>query len=476
MVKESIRRIIRVLTLPLAIAVALATFGLPAAAADRHVKVTFVLFSDLYEMAPDADGRGGLAKLATVVKRERAANPNTLVVHAGDAFSPSLLSSFDRGKHMVDLLNAVGLDVFVPGNHEFDFGPEIFRQRIGEAKFPVVATNLSGANGVPVEGVLSNRMIELDGVKIGVAGFITETTATSSSPVYMQFSSVLKGALDAAAALRKQGADIVVQAVHTERPVDEALIAERAGDLILSGHDHDLLVANNGMVAFAESMHDAYYVTCVDLDITVSEANGKRTVSVWPNFRILDTKDVPPDPDMTARVEVYQKTLSASLDQPLVKLLDPLDSRVPVVRGEEAAIGDLFADALRATLGAEVAILNGGGIRGDRLWPAGTELVRRDIVTALPFGNTAVLLDITGKDLRQALEQAFAQADRLTGAFPQVSGMRLKVDLSRPKGDRIVSIEVAGQPLDPAKSYRLATNDYLAEGGNGYFALERESR
>ena len=100
------------------------------------VKVTFVLTNDVYVMSEEK-GRGGMARLAAVVKAEREKNPNTLFVHAGDTLSPSLMSGFDQGAHMIELLNAMKLDAFTPGNHEFDFGPDVFLERIAEANFPV---------------------------------------------------------------------------------------------------------------------------------------------------------------------------------------------------------------------------------------------------------------------------------------------------------------------------------------------------
>jgi 5'-nucleotidase / UDP-sugar diphosphatase len=446
---------------------------LPLSAAEPvRTTLTLLLVSDLYGLKENAEGRGGLARLAAVVKRERAARANLIVVHAGDAISPSLLSGFDRGAHMIELLSDIGFDVFVPGNHEFDFGPEVFLERLKEARFPVIAGNLLGGDGKPVPGVAPTRMFDLGGLMVGVAGFITETTAQSSSPSPMQFTPVLDGALDAEAALRKAGADLVVQVVHTPRSVDLELIAEQAGDVILSGHDHDLLVAYDSVTAFAESMHDALYAVAVDLDVTVTDVNGRRTVSWWPRFRIIDTADVTPDPGMTAKVAAVEARLDASLDEPVAVLVAPLDIRETLVRGGEAAIGDLFADALRQRMKADAALLNGGGIRSDTVLPAGHDLTRRDILTALPFGNTAVTLSLDGRTLRAALEQGLSDAQNLTGAFPQVSGITLKADLSRPPGDRIVAMTVAGKPLDEAATYTLATTDYLANGGDGYIALK----
>jgi 2',3'-cyclic-nucleotide 2'-phosphodiesterase (5'-nucleotidase family) len=147
----------------------------------------------------------------------------------------------------------------------------------------------------------------------------------------------------------------------------------------------------------------------------------------------------------------------------------PLDSANRVVRGGEAAIGNLVADAMRAQTGAQIAIINGGSIRGNRQYAAGHRLTRRDILTDLPFGSKTVLTTVTGAQVRAALENGLSQIG--AGRFPQVSGMVVVAKANAPAGARVVSIEVDGKPLDPAKSYTLATYDFMLRGGDGYGAL-----
>ena len=143
------------------------------------------------------------------------------------------------------------------------------------------------------------------------------------------------------------------------------------------------------------------------------------------------------------------------------------------MRTGETNFGDLLADALRAATGADVALTNGGGIRGDTTYPAGTELTRKDILTELPFGNVTVLAEVTGTDLLAALENGVSQVEDTAGRFPQVSGLGFTYDPAAPAGSRIVEVTVGGAPLDPARTYRLATNDYLLGGGDGYASLNR---
>ena len=124
-------------------------------------------------------------------------------------------------------------------------------------------------------------------------------------------------------------------------------------------------------------------------------------------------------------------------------------------------------------MGADIALVNGGGFRGNRTYEPDTQLTRRDVLRELPFGNKAYLLELTGAQLRRVLEQAFAKAERLTGAFPQVSGLTIRADVARPVGNRVISVSVAGKPLEDRATYTLASNDFLARGGDGYDALKQ---
>jgi len=149
----------------------------------------------------------------------------------------------------------------------------------------------------------------------------------------------------------------------------------------------------------------------------------------------------------------------------------PLDTRNETVRTQESAVGNLVTDMLRAAMQADVALINGGGIRGNTILPAG-QLRRRDVLTILPFANKIVKLDITGETLRLALENGLSQVERTAGRFPQVSGVRYVFDPRRSAGSRLVSVTVGGRPLDPQARYTLATFDFLLGGGDGYGMLK----
>lgn len=443
----------------------------PVTTTAGETQITLVLVCDVYKMEPES-GRGGMARIAGALMAEKARHSNVLIVHAGDTISPSLMSGFDKGAHIVDLFNMTPLDVFVPGNHEFDFGPDIFLKRMGEMKARVLAANLRGANGQPITGIADSTMVSFGTVKVGVIGLTADNSPVSSKPGNLKFSASIDAAEREAGRLRKAGADLVVLVPHADRVLDQQLYASGVADVILSGHDHDLYMNFNEKTAIVESGEDGMMVAAIDLKVKVEEKDGKRRVRWWPHFRFVDTADVAPDGAVEARVASYARELSAELDQLLGTTTTELDSRNATVRGGEAAIGNLFADAVRDATKADVVLINGGGFRGGKVYPAGTQLTRKDVLTELPFLNKAYVLELTGAQLKDALEQGFTGAENEVGRFPQVSGMRIKADVTRAAGQRIAGVTVNGKPLSPKAKYRLATNDYLANGGDGYAAFK----
>ncbi len=448
--------------------------GLPprfAAAQTTRTKVTFVLVNDIYlmsaEAAPDGTPRGGFAKLAAVVKAERAKGP-VIFVHAGDTLSPSLMSGIDQGEHIMVLTNMIRPDVFVPGNHEFDFGKEVFFKRMAEAKFPIFCANIRNPDGTLAAGMRERTILTFDGVRIGIAAATDEEAVTLSSPGDLKFPRAVDTIDDQAAALRKEGADIVVACVHTDRAKDEAMYRRQAADIILSGHDHDLWLNYDDRTVAVESGYDAHFVTCVDVTFTVRTGEGRREVVWHPEFRVIDTRSVTPDPEVMAVVDDYEKKLSSALDVPIATTAVELDSRNATVRTQEAAIGNLIADAMRIESDAEIAFTNGGGIRGNHVYPAGATITRRAVMAELPFNNKVAVLEVLGKTIRAGLEHGFSTLPRAAGRFPQVSGMKVVVDPQRPVGQRVVSVVADGKPLDDNRVYRMATNDFMSKGGDGY--------
>ncbi len=251
---------------------------------------------------------------------------------------------------------------------------------------------------------------------------------------------------------------------------------QHAVDIVLSGHNHDLHIDYDGRVSLTESGQDADYVVAVDVTVQVAGEGAGRHVEWHPNYRIFDTADVKPDPQMQAKVNAYETELDKELAVPVATLGTPFDSRTRVVRSGEAAIGDFIADAMRDQSGTEVAFINGGSIRGNREYPAGTVLTRRDILAELPFGNRTVETKAKGSAIRTALENGFSKVEVAAGRFPQVSGLGIVADFGAEPGKRVVSVDVNGQPLEDDRLYSIAINDFMLRGGDGYEMLAGDKK
>ena len=452
--------------LVMAAALAMAAGFQPASAKSLRI----LLASDIYKMSEE-DGRGGHARLAGAVKAERAKGGTFLFVHAGDAISPCLMCGFDQGQHLMALMNMTPPDIFVPGNHEYDFGKAVFLKRMKEAAFPILAANLAATDGSLAGLIQSSRIIDVDGVKVGILGATADDAVKKSNPEDLRISATVETVTREAAALRTAGADFVVAIVHASRDTDKQLIEARAADLLLSGDDHDLLWSFDGKTGFVEGGEDALYLTAIDIDISVETTPEGRRITWVPTFRMIDTKTVTPDPAVARAVQKYEAELSAELDVAVADVPVAFDSLSATVRLKENLLGNMVADALRSGYQADIALINGGGLRGGKQYQAGAPFTRRDVLTEMPFGNKAVVIELKGLQLRTIIEYGLALLPAASGRFPHVSGANVHFDPAAPAGQRITRFEINGADVRNEKLYTLVTNDFLLRGGDGYPVL-----
>ena len=395
-----------------------ALFALAAAAAPA--KLTLLHVNDVYQISPSG-GHGGLAELMTLMEAERARNENTVATFGGDLLSPSVMSGLTKGEQMINLFNAMGFDVGVFGNHEFDFGDDVLAQRIRESEFPWLATNVKNSDGAPFGGADNFWTTQVGDYKVGFFGLLTPETDILSSPGEgVTFEPPIAAAQAAVDALREQGADVVIALTHLEIADDRRLAASVNGlDVILGGHDHDPITFYEGGVLIQKSGTDAQFLGVVDLEIDAVERRGQTSIVVRPQWRMVSTRGVDPDPTVGALVAKYNQQLDEQLNVAVGETTTELESVRASVRTKETSMGNLISDAIRAGVGADVAISNGGGIRGDTTYPAGTTLTRKDILTELPFGNTTVLIELSGADLKAALENGVSRVEDVNGDSPK---------------------------------------------------------
>jgi 5'-nucleotidase / UDP-sugar diphosphatase len=447
----------------------------PLAAMAQSVKVTFLHTNDVYEISP-VRGRGGLAELATLLKRERAQAQHHMTTFGGDLISPSLMSGLTKGTQMIELYNALGTDLAVFGNHEFDFGDDVLKARMNESRFPWLAGNLTQADGKLFHTAIATQMREFGGLKFGFFGLITPETGHLASPGKdLKFEPFLAAAERLVKQLKDQGADVVVALTHLNIAEDREIAKRVRGvDLILGGHDHEPITWYEGTTLIHKAGYDAHWLAVVELAVDKRpQPSGPPRVTVTHGWKMIPVVGVPPDPEIAAIVKKHNDKLDAELNVKIGTSTVALTSKRDDVRTKETAIGNLISDAIREAVGGDVGLTNGGGIRGDKTYDAGVTLTRRDVLTELPFGNKTVLLELKGSDLKEAMEISVGRVEEKQGRFMQVSGMTLVYDPKAERGKRVIEIKVGGQPLDPNKTYKVATNEYVAAGGDGFEVLKK---
>ncbi|HLL69862.1 MAG TPA: bifunctional UDP-sugar hydrolase/5'-nucleotidase [Pyrinomonadaceae bacterium] len=458
-----------VLTLYSAAVPTFAQNGAAQEAAGATVRVTLLQVNDVYQISPvDKGKRGGLARLATLRKKVLAESPHTLYLLAGDTLGPSVASNIFKGRQMIAAWNATGLDYAALGNHEFDFGDAVLRERMRESKFTWLGSNVFDRKTGKLFGDMPPFVVrEFGGVKVGLFGLITTDTKQTSSPgPDVEFRDPCQTAREMTRQLRTRGARTIVAITHLTIENDKRL-ARCAPDIdvIIGGHEHTVLQSLSGRTPIFKMGSDGRNLGRIDLNIY--SRNGELESVDWEIIPV--TEEVADDAQAAAVIAEYEKKLSAELDLPVGRTTVELDARQETNRSRETNLGSFIADAYRKYANADAAILNGGSIRSNTTYGPGA-LTKRDVLSILPFENPVVKIEVTGATLRAALEHGVSRVreEREAGLFPQVSGLRFTYDGRLASGSRVTNVTVGGAPLDPAKTYTLAVNTYVLGGGDGY--------
>jgi 2',3'-cyclic-nucleotide 2'-phosphodiesterase (5'-nucleotidase family) len=263
-------------------------------------------------------------------------------------------------------------------------------------------------------------------------------------------------------ALKREGADVLIALTHLTFADDRELVRRFPEiTLVVGGHEHYPITAVENGTLISKAGSDAKFVGRIDL-------NRRADGTLERFFELIPiVASIPDEPRAAAVVAEYENRLGRELDVVVGNTTTDLDADSVRMRASETNMGNFFADAMRADAGADIAIVNSGGIRGDRIYPAGP-LSRRTLVAIHPFGGVVCKLEMSGRDIVTALEAGVSRLPASDGRFPQISGMTMTVRPAAPAGQRVSNVMVAGAPIDPAKMYTVAATDYQIEGGDGY--------
>ncbi len=482
---------------------------------EKNGEVYILFTSDIHCGIEDGFGMAGLVRIRQNLEDQ---GYTTILVDDGDAVQGGTAGTLTKGEAVIGLMNLAGYDVAIPGNHEFDYGMEQFMHLTDIAEFPYISCNFT-KNGEPV--FAPYKVLEAAGMKIGFVGVTTPTTFTTSTPKFfqndegefiygfMQESSghelftAVQNAVDAA---RAEGADYVYVLGHMGLEKSSAgpwtyadIIENTTGiDAFLDGHSHDteqVVMKNKDGQEVVRSACGTK-LNCIGYShITPEKGIEKTGIWSWPNDisapELLGlTGDISTSiRQINAELDAIRQQVIAAADVELTvndpEAKDDSGNPIRMIRRAETNLGDLCADAFRIQTGADAAVIGGGAIRKSI---AKGDLTYGNLLDVFPFGNQTVIIKVTGQQILDALEWGARKVPAENGGFLQVSGITYTIDVSVPSGCtaderniftgvegpyRVKDVTIGGEPLDPAKTYTLAGQDYtLINHGDGYTCFD----
>lgn len=457
------------------------------AAADKPITFTLLHTNDLHAHVEPTMIRkvpfGGYARQATYIKQIRAKEKNVLLLNAGDTFQGTLYFNVYEGLADLAYLNAIRYDAMAVGNHEFDRGPSALATFAGYASFPIVSSNLDVSTDKDLNGKIKASTIRIvDGEKVGIVGCTTTELPDISSPgptVKMKdLIPTVQGEVDA---LTRQGVNKIIVLSHLGFNEDQDLAKQlKDVDLIVGGHSHTPL-GTPKIDGWPDSRgtYPTYVKDAAGSSTPIVQAwewgkvighlklsfdgKGKLVKMLEAKPVVLDSS-IPEDPEISGLVAAFRKSIDALQTQPVGQSVIPINR--DSVNGE-SLMADIIADGmLEATKqqGAVVAFINQGGVRAS--FEEGT-LTYGQAISVQPFGNTLTVLDVTGAELKAGIEQGVGTGGQLTPSI----GSSYVIDRSQPQGSRVTDLEIAGEPVDLNKIYRIALLSFTANGGDSLYAF-----
>lgn len=414
----------------------------------------------------------GYGKIKTYKDELVKEGKTVLMLDAGDTLHGTTFATISRGDSIVKLLNEVGYDYMVPGNHDFNYGYQRLVELTGKGNFKTLASNVVTEQGK--RDFLENDIKEVDGVKIGFFGLSTPETYYKSHPSNTKgivIAEPVEVAKQQVAALKAKGADFIVAIGHLgiddstkEELRSEGVLKAVPGiDLFIDGHSHTALPEGKviGSALLAQTGSYTNNLGKITLTFDGNKIENKKAELISYEAMSL----VKPDEKIEAIEKEVDEANKPFLEKIVGKTLVDLEGRREYNRKQETNLGNLVTDAMREVSKADIAITNGGGIRATI---EKGDVTMGEVLTAFPFTNFTVTVDLTGKEVIQALENGVKAAPELAGAFVQVSGLTFKYDDTQKAGERVFDVMVAGKPIDLEKTYKVATNDFIAGGGDQY--------
>ena len=441
------------------------------------------------------DDSVGYAKLATIIKTARSITDNILVLDAGDVTHGTNFANLFNGATVGELLIMSGYDAVAPGNHDFNYGIDNLLALSDEAEavsdLKVLSANITDENGYLL--FQPYQIYDFNGFKVCVIGLTTPDTKTKSHPKNtegVEFDNpVVYENAQAAIDLAHEIADYVVVLGHIgtvadgESGLTSTIICENIDgiDLFVDGHSHSVLSGDNYVngtliVSAGEYMQN---IGVVDILVKNGEVASENAFLI-ASSDVLDPAnsalcqqygitDVPDDPEVSAYIESVNEAIEARFGEVVATIPEDLDGEREHVRTGKTNLSEIVCDAITAETGADFTIVNGGGIRASL---SAGDVTLGEVNAVLPFTNIVTVCEITGDEVYQALEHGYSMLPETNGAFSQTD-LEVVFSADNPVGERIEEVRLNGEPIDRNATYTVATNDFMAAGGDGYTMFGR---
>lgn len=424
-----------------------------------------IVAAQMPEISDSVSGR--YAELKHLVDDVRSEQIPTFFIFGGGSVGPSALANFDRGSHIIDLLNYVEPDAMGVSKREFSYFEEELSLRSYEALFPFVSSNIVNAdNSNPLDGVVRSAIIEKHGMSVGFLSILDQRVIKEYLLTEVKILDPVSEITKLSKQLKAQGADFVLLHFFNELPSITNLLNE--GIIDQAYMSNTLMVDSevNKLKLDPRIIVQEHPGTAIESEYMLDE----QTILKSRKTHVLERS--PSDLQLERELERYKSRLDRLLDDHIGFWGADHTTKRYAVRGQENSFANFVVDAMLEFAQTDIALLNSGSVRGDKLYQRNQIITRRTIATELPFRSTISVVEITGNDLLAALEVGFSGIEQLKGAFPQIAGMTVQFDSSSAHGQRVKRVDIKGQLLDRNKTYRLATTDYLIAGGDGYDAFK----
>ncbi|XP_051165504.1 protein 5NUC-like [Leptopilina boulardi] len=457
---------------------------------------------------------GGFARIATLIRQARKTNSNTLFLNAGDTYQGSIWFTVHKWKIVSKFMNILKPDAISLGNHEFDDGVKGLVPFINDANYPIVTANLDLSNEPTLNNsnLLKSKILKVNGIDIGVIGYLTPDTKDISMTENVIFLDEIKAIREEVEKLKSQGVKILIALGHSGFEMDKKIANEVNDiDLVIGGHTNTFLYTGkqpnleipeglypieikqaNGRKVYVVQAY-AYTKYLGDLNIKFNkdgEISSIRGNPILVNGTIEQAKDVLDELDKWREQinELKTKVIGHT------KVL--LNGNSKICRREECNLGNMIADAMiqhnaldfhskNAWTDAAIAMINSGSIRSSITRDNDDKITRADVKEVLPFGNVLVKTNMTGAKIKEVLEFSVKDliandTSNLNGAFLQFSGLKVFYDLSKPYKSRVISVRVqcalcivpTFSEINENENYNVLINDFIMKGGDNYSMLK----